>query len=128
MRSFLAGLLFLLILSSGALAQQLSGFVESIGIEGKVRPDCWTALRVSLTSHESSPVPCQLQVWQEDLDKDHVVYTKDITLSPNTTEKFETYFIFQPLLDKDKLPASLSIADLQRFLRVRVCEMPDKLK
>lgn len=128
MRSFLAGLLFLLLLSSSALAQQVSGFVESIGIEGKIRPDCWTPLRVSLTSQESTPLPCQLQVWQEDLDRDHVVYTRDITLSPNTTEKFETYCIFQPRLDKDKLAGKLSIAYLQRFLRVRVCEVPDKGK
>src|SRR2546421_1751171 len=94
MRSFLAGLVILL-LSSAAFGQ-VSGFVESIGYQNAYRPDCWTPILVNLTSQFGDAVSYQLQVWQEDLDRDRVVYTKDITLSPRAQDKFQLYFIPRP--------------------------------
>src|SRR6185437_10370265 len=74
MRSFLAGLFALWLLSSGAMAQ-VTGFVESVGLGGGaggggvIRPDRWTPMRVHLSSHVSTPEHYQLQVWQDDLGK-----------------------------------------------------------
>ncbi|MDB5291040.1 MAG: hypothetical protein JWL69_2281 [Phycisphaerales bacterium] len=120
MRSFLAGLLILL-LGSMATAQ-VTGFVESVGFENHYRPDCWTPLVVNLTSQVSEPMEYQLQVWQEDLDKDRVLYTKDITLSPKVQEKYQLYFLPRP---SDGLPSGPSnMADLQKALQVRVCLRP----
>jgi hypothetical protein len=127
MRSFLAGLLLLIFLSAAATAQQVSGFVESIGVQEKIRPDCWTPLRVNLTSTDPAPHTYQLQVWQEDLDKDHVVYTKEITLNPSAGgQKFEMYFVLQPLNEKEKWLATITTRELQKTLRVRLCVAPEK--
>ena len=122
MRSFLAGLAILLFLSSGAMAQ-VTGFVESVGIGNQIRPDCWNPLRVNLTSTVSDPMQYQLQVWQEDLDKDKVVYTREITLSPKAQEKFDLYFLPQPSKVLEPKPR-LRPASLQKRLRVKVCLPP----
>ena len=94
MRSILAGLL-ILTLSTAAMGQ-VTGFVESIGYENYYRPECWTPILVNLTSQISDPENYQLQVWQEDMDRDRVVYTKDITLSPHVQDKFQLYFLPRP--------------------------------
>ncbi len=94
MRSFLAGMVILLL--SAASFGQVSGFVESIGFQNTYRPDCWTPMMVNLTSQYGEAQNYQLQVWQEDLDRDRVVYTKDITLSPRAQDKFQLYFIPRP--------------------------------
>ncbi|MDB5298834.1 MAG: hypothetical protein JWO87_497 [Phycisphaerales bacterium] len=123
MRSFLAGLLILL-LGSVATAQ-VTGFVESVGFENHYRPDCWTPLVVNLTSQVSEPMEYQLQVWQEDLDKDRVLYTKDITLSPKVQEKYQMYFLPRPDHEAVGLPSGPgSMAALQKALQVRVCLRP----
>lgn len=94
MRSILAGLL-ILALSTAALGQ-VTGFVESIGYENYYRPECWTPILVNLSSQFSDAESYQLQVWQEDMDRDRVVYTKDITLSPHVQDKFQLYFLPRP--------------------------------
>ncbi|MDB5332824.1 MAG: hypothetical protein JWP03_3975 [Phycisphaerales bacterium] len=120
MRAFLAGLLILL-LGSVATAQ-VTGFVESVGFDNHYRPDCWTPLVVNLTSTVSDPMEYQLQVWQEDLDKDRVLYTKDVTLSPKVQEKYQMYFLPR---SSDGLPSGAgSMADLQKALQVRICLRP----
>ncbi|HET6248415.1 MAG TPA: hypothetical protein VFE47_12005 [Tepidisphaeraceae bacterium] len=124
MRSFLAGLVFLLLVSSGALAQ-VTGFVESVGIGDCIRPDCWNPIRVNLKSQISEPMQYQLQVWQEDLDKDRVVYTREITLSPQVREKFDVYFVPQKSLGNDQL---ISPGEAQRSIHVRVCLPPGEGK
>ena len=119
MRGYLAGIITLLLLASGASAQ-VTGFVESIGIQNRIRPDCWNPLVVNLTSQISDPATYQIQVWQNDLDKDRVVFTKDVTLSPKLQQKFETYFVPQPTdggLPTAPMPAGL----LQKELHVRLC-------
>jgi hypothetical protein len=126
MRFSAAGILFLLFLASSAVAQ-VTGFVESIGIQNHIRPDCWNPLIVNLTSQISEPKTYQVQVWQEDLDKDHVVYTREITLSPKLQEKFEVYFVPEPTVSvRDfrglpALPDQVTAGDLQKALQVRVC-------
>ena len=106
---------------------QVTGFVESVGIGGRIRPDCWTPLVVNLTSQISEPATYQIQVWQEDLDKDPVVYTKEITLSPKLQEKFELYFVPQPT-GLPALPGQVTPNELQKALRVRVCLPPGEGK
>ncbi len=121
MRLFLAGIITFFILTSSVMAQ-VDGFVESIGIGGHIRPDCWTPLVVNLTSQISEPMTYQIQVWQEDLDKDRVVFTKEITLSPKLQEKFEMYFVPQPTNGGLPLQGSnTSAGELQKALHVRLC-------
>lgn len=119
MRPLLAGLVFLAVFTSSVSAQ-VDGFVESIGYNNSYRPDCWTPLLVNLRSKISEPMNYQLQVWQEDLDRDRVVYTKDITLSPNAQDKFQLYFIPRPT--DGGLPVTPN--ELARALQVRVCKPP----
>src|SRR5580765_6635681 len=120
MRSFLVGLAFLLLASAGALAQ-VTGFVESVGYQGYFRPDSWTPMLVNLRSQVSEPMSYQLQVWQDDLDRDRVVYTKDITLSPSAQDKFQLYFIPRP--SDQSLPVG-NTAEFQRAVQVRICLPP----
>ncbi|HEX4796693.1 MAG TPA: hypothetical protein VH370_23075 [Humisphaera sp.] len=122
MRSFLVGLAFLLLASAGAVAQVI-GFVESVGYNGSFRPDSWTPMLVNLRSQVSEPMSYQLQVWQDDLDRDRVVYTKDITLSPSAQDKFQLYFIPRP--SDNSLPVG-NTAEFQRAVQVRIC-LPPKL-
>ena len=129
MRSFLAGLVILFLVPCGAVAQ-VTGFVESVGIGGRIRPDCWNPIRVNLTSTVSEPMQYQLQVWQEDLDKDRVVYTREITLSSSngvkTQEKFELYFVPQPGLCTDQ--PIITPGQLQKALHIKVCLPPGEGK
>jgi hypothetical protein len=119
MRSFLAGLILLISCATAALGQ-VEGFVESIGYNNAYRPDCWTPLVVNLRSTIGEARSYQLQVWQEDLDRDRVVFTKDITLSPSAQDKFQLYFIPRPT-DGGLLP---NPNELARALQVRICQPP----
>ncbi|HZL34000.1 MAG TPA: hypothetical protein VFC78_01740 [Tepidisphaeraceae bacterium] len=111
MRLYMAGI-FILILSSAAMGQ-VGGEILGVGPGGnEYRPGCWTPLVVKLHSTVSEPMTYQLQIWQEDLDKDHVVYTKDVTLSPQATESYMLYFVPSP------------VEDPLKGLRVRVCLPP----
>lgn len=95
MRPFLAGLFFLLA-CAGVTWGQARGEVRAIGFSGMYRPDCWTPMLVHLESTLSEPVEYQIQVQQEDLDKDIVVYTRNITLNPQAKQDFWVYFIPKP--------------------------------
>ena len=95
MRSFLAGLTLLLVFASAGSAQ-VNGQVLSIGIQGNYRPDCWNPLLVQLRSTISESANYQIQVHQQDLDKDIVVYTKIVTLTGQQTQPFWVYFMPQP--------------------------------
>src|SRR5687767_12511308 len=117
MRSFLKGLIFLLLLSTGFVSvahAQADGFVESIGFQGYYRPNCWTPMVINLSSQISEPAEYQVRVYQEDLDRDHAIYQRTITLNPKVREKFQVYFIPQPT--NGGLPETsqggVSVADL----------------
>ena len=100
MRSSLAGLILfsvaVLSLTSGAMGQA-TGQVLGIGFNNTFRPDCWAPLRVQLHSDSNDVKTYMIQVHQQDLDKDTVVYTRRVVLNPKPaiTDYF-VYFIPQP--------------------------------
>ncbi|HEX8914654.1 MAG TPA: hypothetical protein VF796_20050, partial [Humisphaera sp.] len=96
MRFLWAGFLLLLLSGSGAQAQ-VRGSVESLGFAGYHRPDAWVPLRLSLDSTSDKPLEVQIQVHQQDLDKDAVVYTRTVTLDANRARQPAwVYFLPQP--------------------------------
>src|ERR1051325_8658428 len=82
MRLLLAGLFFLTF-SSSALAQA-QGDVEVVGFGNNYRGDCWTSMVVRLRPQTGATATCKLQVVQEDLDRDRVLYERQITLTGNS--------------------------------------------
>ena len=86
MRLALAGIMFFLF-PVAAVFGQADDFVETIGFGesvGVYRSTCWTPMLVYLTSQSDKPADYLIQVQQEDLDGDKVVFSKKITLSGNT--------------------------------------------
>lgn len=81
MRLITAGLLFFS-LATTALAQA-KGEVESIGFGGLYRPDAWTPMLIHLRPTGFEAWAGKLEVIQDDLDKDHVIFSRDIDLSPS---------------------------------------------
>jgi hypothetical protein len=120
MRLLLVGLI-LVALHSAAMAQ-VSGFVEAIGFNNAYRPDSWTPVLINLTSQSNATGDYQIQIVQQDLDRDNVTFTRDITLNAGTQQKFWAYFIPQPT--NHGLPDS-SMDDLQKVLRVYLATRPD---
>jgi hypothetical protein len=118
MRFLLVGLVLFLIPSR--LLAQATGFVESIGFDGKYRDDCWTPMVVNLSSQIGEPVAYQIQVVQHDLDQDRQVFTRDIVLNPQDQQKFWVYFIPQPSGIDSGSPDALS-----RSIQVWLCTAPD---
>lgn len=88
------GLAILLFASLAGAA--ITGQVDQIGFQNIYRPDCWTPMLVSI--HPDGAVGTyELQVIQEDLDRDRVVYQRPVTLAGGTAEqRFWTCFIPQP--------------------------------
>src|SRR5687768_8275341 len=124
MRSFLAGSVLLLLLASAA-SGQASGQVLSLGLgQGYYRPDCWTPLLVQLRSTVSDPQEYQIQVHQQDLDKDTVVYTRVVTLNAQAQQDFWVYFVPQPT--DDGLPPPNSPVRLGDVLRVELYDKAGK--
>lgn len=79
---------------------------------------------VNLTSQSSSPQDYQIRVYQEDLDRDRVIYARNITLNAATQEKFWVYFRPQPTnggLPDAKLGAKNTSVELEKALAVWLC-------
>jgi hypothetical protein len=98
MRVLWAGLFVLLVSTSGALAQA-TGFVRGVGFAGAYRADCWTPLLVHLDSTVGEQAEYQIQVHQQDLDRDTVVFTRTVSLGPQNAgghQDFWVYFLPQP--------------------------------
>ena len=96
MRAFLAGI-SLLLLMSGAAFGQATGFVESVGFDRAYRPDCWVPMVVNLSSQIPEPATYDIQVEQEDLDGDTVVYARQqVTLNAGATDRYWVYFLPRP--------------------------------
>ncbi len=120
MRDALAGL-FLLMMSSAAFGQA-EGSVESVGFGGGgyYRPNCWTPMKLSITPTSTDidfyKKPFQIEVVQEDLDKDRQIFREFVQLTPMASgsrvqQKVWTYFIPQPsgLGDRSNLEQSLRV-------------------
>jgi hypothetical protein len=132
MRRLWAGLI-LLLLPSAALAQ-IQGQVLSIGFNNHYRPDCWTPMLVQLTSQNEESTAYQIQIVQEDLDRDRVIFTQEVTLDgategkPATTENFWVYFKPKPtdggLPDATNLMTNLNTLNTE--LKVFVCDKDGK--
>jgi len=105
MRSSLLGLILfsvaVLSLTSGAMGQA-TGQVLGIGFNNYFRPDCWLPLRIQLHSDSNDVKTYMIQVHQQDLDKDTVVYTRRVVLNPKPaiTDYF-VYFIPQPTQNEE---------------------------
>lgn len=96
MRICLVGLIFVL-LSSVAFGQEAEGEVESLGLQGYYRPDCWVPMTVRLRPKTDTAATLQIRVIQEDMDRDRVLAVRTITLTPSvngraTDQRFWMYF------------------------------------
>ncbi len=127
MRRCCVGALFLVIFHfitpAGA---QPSGSVEGLGFQNIYRPDCWTPIHITLRADSGKSDQYQIQVKQEDMDRDHPVFTRMISLTGNAAgssvrdQKFHMYFKPQPT--GDGLPDSNEpLAELQAMLPVSLC-------
>ena len=99
MRSFLAGIIFLLI-PTLAIAQ-VSGDVESIGFDSYFRPDCWTPMVITLTPQTAATDFYEIHVKVQDLDRDLPIFQRTISVTgaaegQNRQQKFRMYFIPPP--------------------------------
>lgn len=123
MRAFLVGIVLLTLggISASPALGQATGYVEKIGFGKAFRPYGWTPVMVRLTSTIGDPAEYQIQVRQEDLDRDRVVFRRDIVLNPGKPESFWVYFLAQPR----GLPEN-SPADLDKVLDVRLCTKSGK--
>jgi hypothetical protein len=129
MRFLLVGLL-ILILPATVLAQA-KGQVLAVGFDNVYRPDCWTPMLVQLSSQSAGSHTYQIQIVQEDVDRDHVTYTQQVTLGgnvegqPQTTENFWVYFMPKP--GDGGLPdPSYSLQTLNEQLKVFLCDESGK--
>jgi hypothetical protein len=116
MRSFLGGLIVLVVASSAVA--QVRGEVESVGFgsSGFYRPECWTPMVVRLDSQIDDTAEYRIEIHQRDLDFDHVIYVKEgITLNGHATQRWEICFLPEPT--NGGLPDG-SIVELQSRLRV----------
>lgn len=134
MRSFLVGFI-LLLASAGSALGQATGYVSALGFQGTYRPDCWTPLLVRLESTVSTAEEYQIQVRQQDLDKDTVVFTRTVTLGPSAKQDYWVYFIPQPTggrgVDGGSLPSNpkevaevLSVHLLDKKGKYEVARLP----
>jgi hypothetical protein len=110
-----------------ALAQA-RGDVQSVGFDNHVRPGCWTPLLVRLTPTTGTPFNGRIEVVQDDLDKDEVIFTRQINLTGNNPngppidQRFWMYFIPQPNRgDRETIDDNLNPVDLTRMIKVRLC-------
>lgn len=125
MRSFLAGILSF-ILPAVAFAQAVGG-VETIGFGDYFRPGLWTPMLVYLKPTTGSQFTGRIEVVQEDIDRDQVLFTRQVTLtgnSPNGSaveQRFWMYFIPQPNSGREALDETRSLAELSNLIKVRLC-------
>ncbi|CAN5374984.1 hypothetical protein BH09PLA1_BH09PLA1_15290 [soil metagenome] len=126
--------LLLLFALCSAVLGQASGQVESIGFDNRFRGECWTPMLIDLRPETSKSDQYQIQVKQEDLDRDHPIFTRTISLTGNTEggaqrqQKFRMYFKPQPT--SDGLPDSRTdpnaLKTLQDLLQVSLCSASGK--
>ncbi len=134
MMRFLVAGLFILFFPAVLLAQA-TGQVLSIGFDNHLRPDCWAPMLIQLTSQTPESAVYQIQIVQEDIDRDRVSYSQPISLSGNhegsaaaNSEKFWAYFIPESTDDglPDALNSNFSLADLNKRVKVYLCNSSGK--
>lgn len=128
MRLGLVGALLIGCWAATALGQA-AGEVESIGFNGVYRPDCWTPMRIRLTSHSPDPQSYQIQIVQTDLDRDNVLYTQTVDLGGSSEghESVERYWCyFRPRPTDHGLPEK-SVGELAKALAVNLCDKNGKV-
>ena len=121
--------LFILLFAHTLLAQA-EGTVESIGLQGYYRPECWVPMVVQVRPTTDAPVEMQIRVVQEDLDRDRVVAVRRITLSPDVRgragepQRFWMYFRPQPT-DNGLQDSSIggSVRQLEQQLKVMLTDL-----
>jgi hypothetical protein len=110
---------------------QVKGEVESIGFENYYRPDCWTQMVVRLTPETETAADYLICVHQQDMDRDRVVFTRQIALTGTDEngngrdQRFRIYFKPTPFsVDNGGLPDASDItknlASLQKVLSVEL--------
>ncbi len=118
-------------LGGGVGFAQAVGEVESIGFQGHYRPGDWTPMVVRLKATGGESGFHQIQVVQEDLDKDRVVFTRTVSLTGNAEgrpareQRFWMYFISQPTGGGLPDPGE-GLAALQSRLRVFLADADGK--
>src|SRR5205814_9214995 len=97
-----------------------------IGFGGHYRPGAWTPMLVKLVPTTGTQFRGRIEVVQEDLDRDQVIFMRQIVLDPNpengppTDYRFWMYFMPQPSKDKGELDNMLSTTQLSELIRVRL--------
>lgn len=128
-RRLIGVLVLLLSFCASSAYAQVTGEVESIGFSSLYRPDCWTPMVVRLRPESGETGTYQIQVVQEDLDRDHPIYSRTVTLTGNSEgqgvreQRYWMYFIPQPTESQNEhgLPdAADGLARLQEKLKVFV--------
>ena len=113
---------------------QARGQVLSLGFNNHYRPDCWTPMLVQLTSQSPDPQTYQIQIQQQDLDRDQVTYIQTVALGgnvegrPATTENFWAYFKPTPVDGglPDASDLTTTLATLNSRLKVFLCDKDGK--
>jgi len=128
MRSVLAGIILLLLTTSIDYSQlPAKGEVESIGFGSVYRPECWTPMVVKLWPQTSNTAVYVIQVVQEDLDRDRVLFERKVTLTGNSEgqgvreQRYWMYFIPEPN-PKGVLAQQNSLTGLTAHLKVFLCK------
>ncbi|MDB5320623.1 MAG: hypothetical protein JWN40_2254 [Phycisphaerales bacterium] len=130
MRSFLAGILSF-ILPAVAFAQAVGG-VETIGFGDYFRPGSWTPMLVYLKPTTGSNFTGRIEVVQEDVDRDQVLFSRQITLTgnpPNSSaveQRFWMYFLPQPNTGREALDETRTLGELSNLIKVRLCSESGK--
>ena len=132
MRFLVAG--FLILVMPAMAWAQARGQVLTVGFNNHYRPDCWTPMLVQLTSQSADSQAYQIQIVQEDLNRDRVTYTQLETLGgnvegkPATTENYWVFFRPKPtdggLPDATDLTTTLNTLNAQ--LKVFLCDKDGK--
>jgi len=125
MRFLIAGILG--VVWSVVCFAQARGEVESIGFGGIVRPGCWTPMVIRLTPTTGNNFEGRIEVVQEDLDRDNVIFTRQIVLQGNSAsggeraQTFWMYFIPQPNRgERSQISGSTTRDELNKIIKVRL--------
>ena len=82
--------LMILLLPVLALGQA-TGQVLDIGFQRHYRPDCWTPMLIQLAPDTANAQSLLLQVKQEDMDRDHPIYSRLISALRCTLTKLRAF-------------------------------------
>lgn len=129
MRFFVVGIIVTLVAAAVSWGQApAEGDIESIGIDGYYRPNCWVPMKLRLRPTIGEAATYKIQVVQEDMDRDRVLYTKEaFTLNGNPPggkmeERVWVYFLPQPRL----LDQALNAQALSGLIKVFLCDDNDQ--